>query len=201
MMFRYGVAIVFMASAFALSPYVVSDPVLHVLVQIPLLLLSGGLVTSRITISKDIAYVYLIIALVTLIYWMLPRSIDAALSSPWYDVAKFVSLPLLAGAPLALSWKHLHPVLRGFLKANAISMLGILAFLYIHAPIRICNSYLVTDQQNLGYGFFFVAIALSLYWSWPLIFGAPTQRPPQRTRSQHLSYEGTYSMSSLPAVD
>ncbi|MEH6631522.1 MAG: hypothetical protein V7776_11865 [Halopseudomonas aestusnigri] len=172
-MFRYGVAAVFMASAFVLSPYVISDPVLHVLVQIPLLLLSGGLLASRVTISKDIAYVFLIIALVTLIYWMLPRSIDAALSSPWHNAGKFVSLPLLAGAPLVLSWKHLHPVLRGFLKANAISMLGIFAFLYIHAPIRICNSYLITDQQNLGYGFFYVAISLSNYWGWSLVFGSP----------------------------
>ncbi len=184
-MLHYGVAAIFMVFALGLSPYVTSDPVLHVLVQIPLLLLSGGFAASRMTISKNTAYAFLIIGLITLIYWMLPRSIDAALSSPWNNAGKFVSLPLLAGAPLVLSWKYLHPVLRGFLKANAISMLAILAFLYIHAPIRICNSYLVSDQKNLGYGFFFVAIFLALYWSWPLILGAPTQR---RT-SQHPSYD------------
>jgi hypothetical protein len=85
--------------------------------------------------------------------------------------AKFTTLPLAAGLPLALAWPHTHRILRGLIKAEAISMLGILGFLYTHAPIRICNSYLVSDQIRLGFGFFWVAAGLSLVWSLPVFVG------------------------------
>ena len=51
-----------------------------------------------------------------------------------------------------------------FIKAQSVSMLLLLAFVYTHAPLRICNSYLVDDQQRLGIGFAFVAIGLALIW-------------------------------------
>ncbi len=87
------------------------------------------------------------------------------------ELAKFFSIPLLIGIPLAVFWEHAHPIVRGFLKANALSMLGVLAFLYIHAPIRICNNYLVSDQERLGWGFLFMAFALALIWVVPLFVG------------------------------
>ncbi len=149
-----------------------SDPVTHVLVQLPLLAFTGALIVSRFVIGNGTwnrgGFAALLIALFAFAFWMLPRSIDAVLTSPFVNAAKFVLVPLLIGAPLAIGWRRAHPLLQGFLKAQAISMLGILAFLYTHAPIRICNAYLVSDQERLGYGFLFAALGVSLIWIIPL---------------------------------
>lgn len=162
-----------------------SDPVTHVLVQLPLLAVAGALVADSFSIDGGAwnrgGITSILFALFAIAFWMLPRSIDAALTSPEVALAKFISIPLLVGAPLAMGWKRAHPLLRGFLKAQAISMLGILAFLYTHAPIRICNAYLRSDQERLGYGFLFAAFGLALLWIIPL-FGPQRSTVPENLR-------------------
>lgn len=155
-----------------------ADPVAHVLVQLPCLALAGWLVGRSMREKTSVAYASadhglagLFVAIFTIAFWMLPRSIDAALESPAVELAKFFSIPLLIGMPVAICWEQAHPILRGFLKANALSMLGVLAFLYTHAPIRICNNYLVSDQERLGFGFIITAFALALIWVVPLFVG------------------------------
>lgn len=154
-------------------------PVTHVLVQMPALALVGALLAPP-ALGRGAWNRGGVAALLTAIFaaavWMLPRSIDAAVSDPLVDAAKFVTLPLLVGLPLAIGWRRAHPLLGAFLKAQALSMLGILAFLYTHAPVRICNSYLAEDQFQLGIGFLLVGITLALLWTAPLLVGEPPAR-------------------------
>ena len=98
------------------------------------------------------------------------------------DLGKFLSVSLLVGAPLGMAWSRLHPLLRGFVKAQSVSMLGVLGFLYTHAPVRICNSYLVSDQERLGVGFLLVAGGLAACWSLPLLTGGPPRHPAMEVR-------------------
>ncbi len=172
MMWRVTIAALIVFACIAFRHVLERDPVTHILVQLPLLILSGALLVPPNTVlayswSKG-GYALLIIAVTGIAFWMLPRSIDSALSSDLVEVAKFVSLPLFIGVPLKLGWASAHPILRGFLKAEALSMLGVMAFLYTHAPVRICNSYLVSDQERLGYGFLIVIFFVSLLWVTPL---------------------------------
>ena len=157
-----------------------ADPVTHVLVQLPLLAISGWLFVSGVgandlRITEPSANAISLVAVFSILFWMLPRYIDAALADPVVEFAKFVSIPVFVGGSLAVSWIKSHPFLRGFLKANAISMLGVLAFLYIHAPVRICNSYLVVDQERLGFGFLVAAIGLGVAWAIPLFLLPPKE--------------------------
>jgi len=157
-----------------------ADPVTHVLLQLPLLAIAGALLAhalgaQRLRLSEPHAAAFTLIAVFAILFWMLPRYIDAALAEPLVEAAKFVSIPLLVGGALAVGWDRSHPFVRGFLKANAISMLGVLAFLYIHAPVRICNSYLVADQERLGFGFLFAAFGLAIVWSVPLFISPREQ--------------------------
>ena len=170
--------LVFLFCAATRSP-LERDPVTHILVQLPLLALVGWLVASalrkRIPVAhlcSDHGMACLLIALFSIAYWMLPRSIDAALEDPQMELAKFLSVPLLIGLPLGLGWQRAHPLVKGFLKANALSMLGVLAFLFTHAPVRICNNYLVSDQERLGLGFLYAAFALTVLWVIPLFTGS-----------------------------
>lgn len=156
-----------------------ADPVTHVLVQLPLLAWCGAAVASVVVNPhanwNKTGVAPLLVAIFSAAFWMLPRSIDAAVTSPLVAAGKFFSLPLLVGAPLALGWARAHPLLRGFLKAQSISMLAVLAFLYTHAPVRLCNVYLVDDQVRLGIGFLASAVALALVWALPLFGPLPTR--------------------------
>jgi hypothetical protein len=47
---------------------------------------------------------------------------------------------------------------------NAISMLAVLGWLYVIAPVRVCNNYLV-DQQEIA-GWWMVKLAVLLFACW-----------------------------------
>jgi len=175
-----GVTVVLFAVCFGFRTELESDPVLHVIVQLPMLGWAGWLLADALSDrwGRSLFETYntggwagLLVALVAIAFWMLPRSIDGALSSGEMELAKFISVPLLIGAPLRLSWRRAHPLLRGVLMANALSMLGVLAWLYTAAPVRICNSYLVGDQQRLGEAFIYVGVALAVVWCGRLFMG------------------------------
>lgn len=154
------------------------DPVTHVLLQLPLLALAGALIAKALLEDRHWCQspwlkgglAPILIAIFTIAFWMLPRSIDAALTDPRMEIAKFVTVPLLVGAPLAIAWPKAHPLLRGFLKAEAVSMLAVMAFLYTHAPVRICNAYLVGDQERLGLCFLLAAILCAVLWTGPIFW-------------------------------
>ncbi|WP_425082636.1 hypothetical protein [Ruegeria arenilitoris] len=168
-----GLAFLASAEAVALRYAVVESPIQHALVQMPLLVMAGVLLAWNRQIRQEWAVPLLLVALTVFLFWMLPRNVDWALT-PTGEIAKYLSLPLLLGAPLRLSWPWLGPVLRGFLKANALSMLGVLGFLYTHAPVRICNSYLVSAQKDLGMAFLYLAACLACLWAIPILFGNPS---------------------------
>lgn len=137
----------------------------HALVQLPLLVAAGALLVPRGSPRlQPRAHPYslpvLLIGLFTLAIWMLPRSLDGALSDPTLELAKVLSLPLFAGTSLRWSWPRLPPVTRSFVLANLISMLLVLGWLYHAAPRRVCNYYLLDEQQQLGSAYLTLAALL-----------------------------------------
>lgn len=90
----------------------------HMLVQIPLLVVAGALLAScvpaalrrKLDAFNANGFAGILAAGFVTSYWMLPRALDAALSDPLMELAKFCSLPLLVGLPLALSWPRLGPI-------------------------------------------------------------------------------------------
>ena len=146
----------------------------HMLVQIPLLALAGSLVAHGASGGRGAVFAGfntggvpgLLVALFAAAAWMLPRMLDAALRSALMEAAKFITVPLLVGAPLALSWPLLPPVARGFVWANLISHAAVLGWLYSVAPNRLCTRYLLDQQATLGTTLLIVAMALLLGWGW-----------------------------------
>lgn len=130
----------------------------HMLVQIPLLVAAGAWLGGalpaggREAVQAWNAYGLpgLLLAVFTLAVWMLPRSLDAAVLDTGAATAKFLSLPLLAGLPLRLSWSRLPMVARGVVWSKLLAMLGVMSWLYLEAPVRVCNNYLQDDQELVG---------------------------------------------------
>jgi len=144
--------------------------VVHMLVQIPLLALAGALVAvalprtwkSRIAAWNAHGVSGMLLALLASSWWMVPRALDLALAFPLMELTKFVSLPLLVGAPVALSWPRVGGIGRSFIVANVLPMWAVVGWLYIAAPVRVCNFYLVGQQVAAGAGLLGASVALAI---------------------------------------
>lgn len=151
----------------------------HMLVQMPLLAAIGVCAVRMLPVRWQHALLAatggaipcILTAAFALTYWMLPRALDAALASPLVELAKFISLPALVGLPLALAWPQLTVVGRGFVWTNFISMLAVLGWLYIVAPVRVCNSYLVDEQTDAGWLMVWLAVLMFAAWLGRLFVG------------------------------
>ena len=144
--------------------------VAHMLVQIPLLATAGALaatalpapVKARVAEWNRGGVSLTLLAVIVSSWWMVPRALDWALASPFMEAAKFATLPLFVGAPLALRWSSLGSMGRGFVIANVLPMWAVVGWAYIAAPVRVCNYYLLDQQVAAGVGLVGVSVALGV---------------------------------------
>lgn len=105
----------------------------------------------------------ILLFMIIMAYWLLPRTMDEALTLETVEIFKFVSLPFLAGVPLRDSWNRLSKTW----KNNIISLFTVIflgmGWLYIQTNDQLCNNYLVIDQVILGWGFITMAICMVIY--------------------------------------
>lgn len=144
----------------------------QMLIQMPLLVVAGLVLAAAVPARSRQAIEawnaggvpgLLLVGFVSA-YWMLPRALDAALENGLIETAKFLSLPLLLGVPLGLSWSRLHSVLKGFFLANLLSMLAVVGWLYRSAPVRVCSYYLTDQQVITGDALIAVSAIAALVW-------------------------------------
>ncbi|HKH81662.1 MAG TPA: hypothetical protein VKA03_08665 [Methylovirgula sp.] len=178
---RLLAAMALWAALWPLRTLLESDMALHMTVQLPLLIGVGfTLATSlrphepRWLADADwLGIPGLLLVIFATSFWMLPRMLDLALADPWIDLAKFVSLPLLAGLPLGLSWRRMPGLGRAFIWANFIPKLGAIGGLYLAAPTRLCAYYRLDQQAAAGSALIAVAAALGISWFLVVFVGSP----------------------------
>ena len=152
---------------------------LQMLVQIPLLALAGWLLaqgTPRVVDRSGSRWNHrgisgLLLASLTGMVWMLPLSMDAALDDPVVTIAKFLSVPLLIGTPIALSWPRAGFVVRGVVLVELIATMLRLGWLYLISPVRLCSNYLLDDQQRVGRILLVIGFVILLLLAWKLMWG------------------------------
>jgi hypothetical protein len=146
-----------------------ADMGLHMAVQLPLLMATGVLLSPALRrfephLLADADWLgipgLVLVASVTS-FWMLPRMLDGALADPLIDLAKFLSLPLLGGLPLGLSWRRMPGLGRAFIWANFVPKLGAIGGLYLMAPTRLCAYYRFDQQTSAAWALVAVAAALA----------------------------------------
>jgi len=161
---------------------------LQMLVQIPLLAVAGRwlapLLMRRVVdvLSgwNHSGITGIVLVSLTGVLWMLPRMLDAALENPWVALAKFASVPLLIGVPLAISWPQAGFVVRGVWLVEIVAMTFRLGWLYLVSPVRLCSNYLLSDQQQLGKIMLAVGVAICLLLAWKLMWGGSQVESPDR---------------------
>jgi len=151
----------------------------QMLAQIPLLALAGwalaqgtpGWLDRSLSAWNHHGISGLLLASLAGMVWMLPLAMDAALDDPRVTLAKFLSVPLLIGAPIALSWPRAGFVVRGVVLLELIATMLRLGWLYLISPERLCSNYLLDDQQRLGTTLLVGGFAILLVLAWKLMWG------------------------------
>lgn len=149
---------------------------LHMLVQIPLLVLSGVFAQQvyhyfkpeKSTVKKSWSYNeyglpgLLFVSLIGA-YWMIPKALDDALVDWRVALFKYAGLPV-CGWLLRSSVRHSNVVIKVFFLGNFCWMSAIVGIVYLDQPIRLCNAYLQNDQEWAGMGLIALAIIMPLSW-------------------------------------
>lgn len=145
--------------------------IVHMHMQMPMLVISGFLMARLFLLQypqffnkyNQNGIPGILLFIIIMAYWMLPRTMDEALTIENVEVFKFVSLPFLAGIPLRDSWKKLSKTW----KNNIITLFTVIfmgmGWLYIQSNDQLCNNYLVVDQIILGWGFITMAVCMVIY--------------------------------------
>ncbi|PWW46021.1 hypothetical protein [Melaminivora alkalimesophila] len=143
----------------------------HMVLQFGLLLLAGHLVAAplpagaRTRLARWNAHGIsgLVLAALVLAVLMVPRVLDLALREPAIEALKFTAL-VLAGAMLRLSWRPAGRVVQGFFLGNVLPMSFVVGQLYVDSPLRLCNAYLLGDQERLGHWLMGLAAVVAMAW-------------------------------------
>ncbi|MBO1910007.1 hypothetical protein [Sporosarcina sp. 6E9] len=145
--------------------------IIHMHMQMPLLIIAGVLM-AKFFLQRYPKFFEtwnqngipgILLFLVILLYWMIPRTMDEALTLTSVEVFKFISLPFLAGVPLRDSWRKLGSFKRNILFIVITIMSFALGLLYVKSPVQLCNNYLLIEQITLGWGYLTMAICLVIY--------------------------------------
>jgi hypothetical protein len=145
--------------------------IIHMHMQMPMLVIAGFFM-ARIFLQRFPQFFDkynqngipgILLFIIIIAYWMLPRTMDEALTVQSVEIFKFISLPFLAGVPLRDSWKKLSkPAKNNIITLFTVMFLG-MGWLYIQSNAQLCNNYLVIDQIILGWGFITMAICMVIY--------------------------------------
>jgi len=145
----------------------------HMLVQYPLLMLAGALAVSAAPAQAPTARAFarcnalgiggLTLVAAVLAVAMIPRVLDLALVDARIEALKFAAL-VVAGAALPASWRAAGAVVQAFFLGSVLPMTVAVGSIYIDAPVRLCNAYLLDEQQRLGAELIAVAAVCGAAW-------------------------------------
>ena len=169
--FYYGLALLLFLAVPPVRHLLESIMAMHMHMQMMMLFLSGLLMAPFLQKKfpgvfakiNSTGYPGLVLFLVILLYWMLPRTMDESLELPSVELFKFISLPLLAGVPLRDSWPKIQEAAQVIFFLILVIIFSALGYLYVFSESTLCNNYLMTDQKTAGYGFIFLAVSILIY--------------------------------------
>lgn len=141
-----------------------SSMVIHMLIQIPGLVLAGYWLNAQsksLNTSLLLSLSCWLWILLAGMFWMLPISLDKALIESNWDLFKIITL-LVSGMLLKPAFAG-PKILSLFFAGSSLMMLFSVGHFYQDSESRLCNSYLLASQQTTGLGLILLATALLLF--------------------------------------
>lgn len=178
--FMYGLLLYIFLILPPVAHILESIMIVHMHVQMPMLIIAGFLMAKYIQMLFPSFFEKwnsnglpgIILFTIVWVYWMIPRTMDEALTLPTIEAFKFISLPFLAGIPLRDSWKKISQTVKNVFFISFTIMFFGMGLLYTMSPVQLCNNYLLIEQITLGWGFLTMALCLTIY----LVYFAFTDR-------------------------
>lgn len=148
------VAAALVLAAPPLDPWLDRSMARHMLVQIPLLLLLGAALGRQLrgTLGRkldDLGLTGLAAAAGALLFWLLPRSLDATVESNVVDQLMHASM-FLGGTLLGAGWARLPFAARGAAGIQLAAMMIAVGNYYADAYVLACSAYTLELQQQAG---------------------------------------------------
>jgi len=176
--FIYGLLIFIFLALPPVASLAESIMTIHMDMQMPLLAGAGMLMTPFLQRKLPRFFAKwnrdgvpgILLALIVIGYWLIPRAMDDALMSVPVEMFKFISWPLLVGVPLMDGWKKLPNAWENITFITLSVVYVIMAFIYLLAPEQLCNNYLIVEQRTLGWSFLFIALCIALYFILSLFY-------------------------------
>jgi hypothetical protein len=160
----------------------------HMVAQLPMIFFAGVLLGSRTARRSATLASFdrhgltgLAALLILSSYWMIPRALEAALTQPLHEVAKFAGWALL-GAVLPSSIARANMAIQLLCLGSFCAMTTLGGMLYQEVPEQLCNAYLKDDQALTGAFLIILAVAAAVGWCiyrFPAL-NAPTPSAPIR---------------------
>lgn len=168
---KYGLALLLFLAIPVVAHLLESIMIMHMHMQMPLLIIAGFLTApffqqkfpKLFSNWNENGIPGMLLFTVVMVYWMIPRAMDDALTEVPVEIFKFMSLPFLAGVPLRDSWSKITNNSQRLTFIVFTILFYIMGFLYIKVPVQLCNNYLLIDQITLGWGYLTLAICFSIY--------------------------------------
>jgi hypothetical protein len=144
----------------------------HMVVQMPLLVLGGWLLSSVATGDRYLKGIEawnrfgltgFVASQIVFAYWMLPLSVDRAVVLPSADILKLLTL-LACGALTRHSIQRSPAVVQLFFVGSGLSMLLTAGVVLATTDRRLCNAYSLDSQVNAGLGVMALGFALGCAW-------------------------------------
>ena len=158
-----------------LRPLIEQSMVWHMLVQMPLLLLSGAWAAAAWAPARELRWnrfglTGFMLAQCIVAYWMIPALVDRAVVMPSADAAKIASL-WLAGLALGVGYRQAPAAVQLFFIGYGLPMMAWLGLYLATTDLRLCNAYSLQSQLRAGWGLVALATALGVAWALDLRFG------------------------------
>lgn len=143
----------------------------HMLLQFPLIALAGYGLCSALPKRWEQALQHwneegvsgLFGVALALALLMIPHLLDLALVDMRVEAVKWLLL-LLCGLALRLSWRRAGWLVQGFFLGNVLPMTVVVGYLFESSPVRLCNAYLLDDQEKLGEKLIWISATIAAIW-------------------------------------
>ena len=158
-----------------LRPLIEQSMVWHMLVQMPLVVLSGACAAAAWAPARELRWnrfglTGFMLAQCIVAYWMIPALVDRAVVMPSADAAKIASL-WLAGLALGVGYRQAPAAVQLFFIGYGLPMMAWLGLYLATTDLRLCNAYSLQSQLRAGWGLVALATALGVAWALDLRFG------------------------------
>ncbi|MCC2594790.1 hypothetical protein LKR43_00375 [Pusillimonas sp. MFBS29] len=107
----------------------------------------------------------LLLAALVSAYWMIPKSLDDVMLFPMVAMVKYVGL-FITGVVLFDALRRANSVITLFFLGNLSWMMAVVGLIYQEDNSRLCNAYLLSDQEMAGRGLVVLAVVVPVVWLW-----------------------------------